>query len=231
MATMLAIAAHPDDETMFIGGTLAKYAAEGHTVYVLMTTRGEGGEVGEPALATPETLGAVREAEVRAACAALGVAEVRFLPFVDPRMAGIGGTVHHIDAPLELFAAAIRAQLEQLRPEVVLTHGSNGEYGHPQHIYTHRATQLALASLARPHTLATWGAWYADSTYEWAMNRDDPADLVLDITPWLAAKTAAAECHRTQHALFRRSNQQKQMAELVPHIESLHLWRGALPAE
>lgn len=229
MATILAIAAHPDDETMFIGGALAKYAAEGHAVVVLMTTRGEGGEVGEPPLATPETLGAVREAEVRAACAALGVAEVRFLPFVDPRMAEIGGTVHHIDAPLELFADAIRVQLEQLQPEVVLTHGSNGEYGHPQHIYTHRATQLALASLARRLTLATWGAWYPESTHAWALNRDDAADLVLDVTPWLAAKIAAAECHHTQHALFRRGNQVEHVAMMVPQLESLHLWRGTLP--
>lgn len=229
MTTILAVAAHPDDETIFIGGTLARYAAAGHTVVVLLTTRGEGGEVGDPPLATPATLGTVREAEARAACAALGVHEVRFLPFVDPRMAGIGGAVQHIDASLEQFADAIRAELVALRPELVLTHGSNGEYGHPQHIYTHRATQLALAAIARPISLATWGAWFPGTDKERFLNRDDPADLVLDITPWLEAKIAASKCHRSQHSLFRRGNQVEQIADMVPRTESLHLWRGALP--
>src|SRR5215470_1682442 len=104
MSTILAVAAHPDDETMLAGGTLAMYAEQGHAVYILATTRGEGGEAGEPPLATRERLGAVREAELRCAAAALGAREVFFLPYIDPFME-IGGTALRIDAPLDEFTA------------------------------------------------------------------------------------------------------------------------------
>ena len=73
MRTILAISAHPDDESLFAGGTLALYAEQGHQVYILETTRGEGGEVGEPPLTTKDNLGAYREQEVRKAARALGV--------------------------------------------------------------------------------------------------------------------------------------------------------------
>ena len=76
MTTLLAIGAHPDDETMFAGGTLAWAAARGLTVRVLGVTRGEGGETGEPPVTTQERLGETREAELRAAVAALGLAGV-----------------------------------------------------------------------------------------------------------------------------------------------------------
>ncbi|MBW2469668.1 MAG: PIG-L family deacetylase, partial [Deltaproteobacteria bacterium] len=58
MADILVISAHPDDETLFGGGTLARYARQGHAIYILETTRGEGGEVGEPPLTTRENLAA-----------------------------------------------------------------------------------------------------------------------------------------------------------------------------
>jgi N-acetylglucosamine malate deacetylase 2 len=136
---------------MFAGGTIAMYAEQGHTVYLLETTRGEGGEAGDPPLSDLEHLGAYREREVREAAALLGVREVMFLPFVDPRME-IGGIAGRIDVSLETFVASIADHLRQLRPDIVLTHGSNGEYGHPQHIYTNRATRLAL-TLVQQHWL------------------------------------------------------------------------------
>ena len=136
MAAILVVSAHPDDETLFAGGTLAMYAKEGHDVYILETTRGEGGEVGEPPLATLENLGAVREQEVRNAARALGARKIFFLPYVDPHME-IGGTPRKIDAPIQEFAKAIGEYMGRIQPDLVITHGSNGEYGHPQHIYTH----------------------------------------------------------------------------------------------
>ncbi|HET9224635.1 MAG TPA: PIG-L family deacetylase, partial [Roseiflexaceae bacterium] len=184
MATILAIAAHPDDETMLAGGTLAMYAAQGHAVSILLTTRGEGGEAGEPPLADVEQLGAYREREVRAAAAALGARQVLFLPYVDPRME-IGGIASRIDVPLEEFVAAIAGHLRQLRPEIVLTHGSDGEYGHPQHIYTNQATRLALALVQQRCTLLTWNAWYAGAWRPRMLNPSDRADIIRDITPWL----------------------------------------------
>jgi LmbE family N-acetylglucosaminyl deacetylase len=101
MTTILAISAHPDDE-LFAGGTLAMFAEQGHDVYILQTTRGEGGEVGEPPLTTPENLGEFREQEARRAARALGARDIFFLPYIDPYME-IDGIARPIDVPLAAF--------------------------------------------------------------------------------------------------------------------------------
>src|SRR6266536_712500 len=85
---LLIAIAHPDDESFGMGGTMAAAAAAGRPVTLVCATRGEVGEIADPALATPETLGAVREQELRDACAALGVHDVRFLPYRDSGMEG-----------------------------------------------------------------------------------------------------------------------------------------------
>src|SRR3712207_4332781 len=121
---VLAISAHPDDETMFAGGLLAKYAREGHDVFILCSTRGWGGKVGDPPLCEPERLGECREQEMRCAARALGARDVLFLDYVDPHME-IGGTAMAIDATLEEYVAALREHVERLQPDLVLTHGSN----------------------------------------------------------------------------------------------------------
>jgi LmbE family N-acetylglucosaminyl deacetylase len=207
---------------------LARYASAGDEVYVVAATRGEGGEVGDPPLCGPDELGAVRERELRCAAAALGAREVIFLGFVDPRIA-VGEEGRPIDATPEEFAAAIRAVLERLRPEVVLTHGSNGEYGHPHHVFTHRAARAALRELAassgwRPHELLTWAATPAGQSEDRLLNKDDPADLVVDVTPWLPAKTAAFACHRTQHAMIFRNTKETDWNKIVRATESFRSW-------
>jgi LmbE family N-acetylglucosaminyl deacetylase len=229
MARIVAIAAHPDDETAFAGGMLARYAGAGDEVVIVSVTRGEGGEAGDVTLNSPDDLGAVREAEMRCAAAALGARDVIFLDFVDPRIeAGAEGKT--IDASLAEFSAAIRAVLDQLRPEVVLTHGSNGEYGHPQHVFTLQAVRAALRDLAaatgwRPRELLTWAATPAGQTDEdRLLNRDDPADLVVDVTSWLPAKRAALACHRTQHAMIRRNTKLDDVLQTARPVESFRRW-------
>ncbi len=194
-------------------------------MHILWTTRGEGGEVGDPPLTTREQLGAVREQEARAAAAALGVHDIHFLPFVDP-LVGPEDTLYHIDATIDEFSAAIAEVMTALRPDIVLTHGSNGEYGHPQHIFTHRAVFMALERLKpwQPHEVLTWGGAYPHPEKERHINHDDPADLVLDITPWLPQKIAAFAAHRTQHALFFRKNAGKVIDDIPGRTESFHRW-------
>ncbi len=223
---VLVVAAHPDDETAFAGGMIAKYAAEGHDVHVLFTTRGEGGEMGEPPQTTREQLGAVREAEARAAIGALGAQQVSFLPFVDP-VVGPDDTLYHIDATLEQFSRSIAEVMERYQPDVILTHGSNGEYGHPQHIFTHQAVFAALDQCKpwQPSHVLTWGGAYPDPEKERHINRNDPADIVLDITPWLSQKIAAFDAHRTQHGLFFRKNPGKTIGDIPGRKESFHQWR------
>jgi len=228
MATILVVSAHPDDETLFSGGTLAMYAQKGHDIFILETTRGEGGEVGEPPLTTRENLAAFREQEVRQAARILGVRDIFFLPYIDPYME-INGIARRIDAPLADFATAIETYVQKIDPDLVITHGSNGEYGHPQHIYTHRATRLALNS-GRPSTaLMSWSAWHAPSERERILNKDDHADIISDIRPWHDIKVAAALCHKTQHAMFLRNSGAPSIADMVWKTEAFHIWQGLLP--
>lgn len=218
---VLAIGAHPDDETMFAGGMLARYAAAGHDVYILLTTRGEGGDVGEPPLCSREELGALREQEARNAAAALHAQKVMFLPFVDP-LVGPDDTLSAVDATPAAFSDAIATVIGSLLPDVILTHGSNGEYGHPQHIFTHTAVFEALHSLRpwQPQEVLTWCAAYPEPERPRYINQDDPADIVLDVTPWLPQKIAAAKAYQSQHALFLRRNPDRTLDSVVITTES-----------
>lgn len=223
MSTILVISAHPDDETMAMGGTIAMHAEQGDVVYLLETTRGEGGEVGEPPLASRENLGAFREDEVSHAAEALGVNEISFLPFIDPHME-IGSTAQRVDATPEEFAAAIRAEIERVQPDIIYTHGSNGEYGHPQHIFTHEAVRRALAESGLAAELWTWGAWHEEAPRPEMLNKDDAADVVRNVTPWVDAKMVAAMAHRTQHAMFLRNSKAPSIASMVSILESFKRW-------
>lgn len=220
------MSAHPDDDTLFAGGVLAKWASEGFAVYTLETTRGEGGEIGDLGLPDKTELGAYREAEARCAAEALGEAGIFFLDYVDPHME-IDGVAMPIDATLDEFAAAIAEYLGRLRPAIVLTHGADGEYGHPQHRFTHVATRAAIQGLApwRPREFWTWMARTEDNAEERLTNRSDPATLSLDVSPWLERKVAAAMCHRSQHQMFTRNSKQPTVRDMVRAVEHLRQWQ------
>ncbi len=226
MPRVLAISAHPDDDTLFAGGTLAKWASEGYEVYTLDTTRGEGGEVGEPPLVpSKDQLGVLREGEARCAAAALGEKDIFFLDFVDPHME-IDGIALPIGARLEQFSAAIAEHLARLRPEIVMTHGTDGEYGHPQHRFTHVATRAAIISLApwRPEQFVTWIARTAENAEERLTNQSDPATLSIDISPWFEQKVAAGLCHRSQVPMFLRNSKKPTVREMVRRVEHHRVW-------
>jgi N-acetyl-1-D-myo-inositol-2-amino-2-deoxy-alpha-D-glucopyranoside deacetylase len=142
----MCLVAHPDDETILCGGTLALLAGRGVAVHVVCLTRGEGGEVGEPPRATREQLGDVREQEMVNAVRALGGKSLTFLGYVDPTF----GPDEALFAPEHdpaLLAGQIINCVKQFKPQVLLTHGSNGEYGHPAHKLLHAMSRVAVASL------------------------------------------------------------------------------------
>ncbi len=224
---VLAFFAHPDDETMLAGGTLALLARRGLRVHYYSATRGEGGEMGEPPLCTVAELGAVREGELVCAVGALSGSSLTFLGYVDPRV-GEDGKVYAFDANLTMLAGQVAASIQQHQPAAVFSHGSNGEYGHPAHVLMHQAVAIAVASLGEGAPLFyTFEAAYPDHPRPRLMNKDDPADLLVDVTPTLERKVQAAECHRTQHAMFIRNTAQElgrplSVPEIVLHTESLH---------
>jgi LmbE family N-acetylglucosaminyl deacetylase len=139
---LMAVLAHPDDESLGVGGTLAKYAAEGVSTYLVTATRGERGWRGDPA-ADPglEAFGRVREAELRAAAQILGLSEVNFLNYID-------GDVDQAD-PSDAVGQ-IAGHMRRLRPQVVITFGPEGAYGHPDHIAICQFTTAAVVAAADP---------------------------------------------------------------------------------
>ncbi|MHB0870875.1 MAG: PIG-L family deacetylase [Chloroflexota bacterium] len=123
--SLMAIFAHPDDESFGNGGTLSRYAEEGVFTSLLTATRGEAGEISDPALAQRDNLGQVREQELKLACSILGVRDLRFLDYVD-------GTLQSIDQQ-ECTGRMVRA-IRELKPQVIFTFGPDGVYGHPDHV-------------------------------------------------------------------------------------------------
>lgn len=190
----LAILAHPDDE-LFSSCLLCELAAREKPAEILCLTRGEGGIQGD---AAREELGRVREAELRASAAALGVREVAFLGHVDPPAKS-----HRVYAPavsIGDLAADLRRCIADRRPAFLLSHGSGGEYWHPAHVLLHRAVLLARGGTP----MLTLHAWQENHPLAGLLNRDDPADLVIDGTPHRERRLAAFRAHHTQFAYFAR---------------------------
>ena len=224
---ILAFFAHPDDETILIGGTLALLARNGARVHYLSATRGEGGETGDPPLCREAQLGGVREQEMACAVRRLDGSSLTFFDYVDPRV-GPNQQLYPYTHEITFLAGRVAACIRQLSIDAVITHGSNGEYGHPAHVLTHRAARIAVASLGQNMLLLyTVSAAFPEHPRPRVANPGDLAHLVLDISPALAEKTQAALCHRTQHALFVRqrskeAGRQLSVPEVVQRVESLH---------
>ena len=146
---MLAVFAHPDDESFGSGGLLARYSTEGLRVALVCATRGEAGEISDPSLATPEELPQVRERELRAACGVLGVEDLHFLGYRDSGMAGAPDN-HHVDALCQAdfheVAGMVVKIIREIRPQVLITFDPGGGYGHPDHILAHRAAREAFSA-------------------------------------------------------------------------------------
>lgn len=139
---LMAILAHPDDESLGVGGTLATYAAEGIETYLVTATRGERGWIGEPhAYPGPRALGEIRERELRAAATVLGIRHLDILDYVD-------GELDRAE-PLEVVAKLVGI-VRRARPDVVITFGPEGAYGHPDHIAISQLTTAALVCAADP---------------------------------------------------------------------------------
>ncbi len=136
---LLGVFAHPDDEVFCAGGTMARAAAAGAEVMIVSATRGERGQIRDPSAATRRTLGAVRERELGAAAAELGVQRVQVLAYPD------GALQQHRSS----LGAAIAGIIRQFDPDTVITFGTDGGYGHPDHVAISELTTTASRALAR----------------------------------------------------------------------------------
>ncbi len=220
--TLMAVFAHPDDEAFGTGGTLARYAAEGCDVHLVMATRGEAGQIAEPELARPANLPDVRERELRCACQAYGIHPPHFLDYLDGQLAIVNQG--------QAVARVVRL-IRELRPQVLLTFGPEGIYGHYDHIAVHRWATIAydlaadpdcfpdsLADVCRPHHVAKLYYRIIPQERIAAMAQEGrPAAVmmdgvpfpfvgrpereigtVIDVDAYLEAKLRGIRCHVTQ---------------------------------
>jgi N-acetyl-1-D-myo-inositol-2-amino-2-deoxy-alpha-D-glucopyranoside deacetylase len=233
--------AHPDDETLSTGGTIARCAAEPDTAVTLVTcTLGEQGEVIPADLAelAPERgdqLGGYRAGELAAACAALGVRDHRYLGGIgrwrDSGMAlaghGVRATMPERLHPRALArpdsfdeqVAQLVAVLEEVRPQVVVTYGADGGYGHPDHVRAHEITAAAVRRVPARMLCTVVGRSTLDAGLAKRAGRDGlpfrmpepdalpsvPDESIrvrVDVSAERAARVAAMHAHATQVAVW-----------------------------
>ena len=229
---LMAVLAHPDDESLGVGGTLAKYASEGVDVFLLTATRGDSGRfrgyrLDDHQHPGPLALANIREAELRAAASALGVCEVSILDYHD----------QHLDraSPHEAISAIV-GHIRRIRPDVVVTFGPDGAYGHPDHIAISQFTTAAIVAAAdhtfpcngieavQPHPVSklyymawpesTWKAYQSafrklvstvDGIERQAVPWPDWAiTTVIDTRSFWSTVWRAICCHESQVAAYER---------------------------
>ena len=138
---LLGVFAHPDDETFCAGGTFARYAGQGAEIMVVSATRGQAGQIRDAAAGNRRTIAAVREAELRLACERLGITRVRCLDHVDGTLSDTGFSAL-VDEVTEI--------IREFRPDIVITFGPDGGYGHPDHVTISAVTTAACQRAAGP---------------------------------------------------------------------------------
>jgi LmbE family N-acetylglucosaminyl deacetylase len=190
---LLAVFAHPDDETFRPGGTLALLALSGVRIHLLTATRGQAGSSGDPPLCTLEELPAVRERELRCACATLGIQPPRLLDYAD---------AHLQEADTETMITQILSVMNEVRPQVLLSFGPDGLSGHPDHIvigqWTNEAFRrseeiAALYTVAVPQSLAQ----KLDMRQVHPV-ADEAIALTVNVSSVWETKLTAMRCHATQ---------------------------------
>lgn len=144
---ILAVLAHPDDETFGLGGTLALYTQRGVETYYVCATRGEVGSADEEYMKGFKDTAEMRTDELNRAAKILGLREVRFLGYRDSGMPGMEANQHpdaQINHPIEEVAGKVVKHIREIQPDIVVTFDPIGGYKHPDHIHIHNATVLAF---------------------------------------------------------------------------------------
>lgn len=154
---LMAVLAHPDDESFGVGGTLAFYAQKGVDVHLVCATQGEAGEVEPHQMEGYQSLAELRTEELRCAANILGISDVHFLGYRDSGMLGSTDNQHPnalVAAPIDDVTLHIVNLIRQVRPQVVITFDPLGGYRHPDHIAIHKATVKAFQQAGDPLVIA-----------------------------------------------------------------------------
>ncbi|PKO07349.1 MAG: hypothetical protein CVU41_01220 [Chloroflexi bacterium HGW-Chloroflexi-3] len=227
---ILVFFAHPDDETMLCGGLLTLLSKSGHDVHYLSCTRGEGGECGVPPLCNQAQLGSLRELELACAVEELGGKSLQFLDYVDP-LVGPDNSLFSFTQDQEKLEIELKEYIKKRDIDLLITHGSNGEYGHPGHLTVYQITQKIIQSEFPEMPWYTVQAYYDNSPKPHILNKADQADWIIDVSSVINKKIRAALCHKSQHALFVRRKSQElgksvSVSEVIQPEESYHFANG-----
>lgn len=227
---ILAFFAHPDDETVLAGGCLAILSKFGHNVHYLISTRGEGGETGTPPICTRQQLSYFRENELQLAVNLLGGKSLTLLNYIDPMVGPENILYPFTDNPSDIVRQLTNV-VEKKSIDIIISHGSNGEYGHPAHKLVYQIVKSFFEKLEDKIFWYTVQAEYDPAPKPHLLNHDDVADWVLDTTMVREEKILATKAHKTQHALFirRKSKElgrQATIEEVIVNEESYHLASG-----
>ena len=200
MAGLLLLFAHPDDESFFVAGTIARYSTAGVPIALVCATRGERGSTAD--LCTIEELPRVREAELLDAARVLGIQTVEMLPYEDQKL---------WSAPVDEIRRSLVAAIRRHRPEIVITFDPNGGNRHTDHMSISQFASDAIAA-------ATDFRWYPETGPAHFIHRllwqapilpfelggtadlakQPGADILIDIAPFRDKKLDALRAHRTQ---------------------------------
>ena len=217
--------AHPDDEGFGSGGTLAMLARHGHSITIVCATNGDVGEISDPDLATPETLGSVRKSELRCAMDVTGIHDIRFLDYRDSGMEGSEDNKHPnalINSQPDMVINQITTILSSINPDVILTHDPTGGYGHPDHKTISSYTRKAYLEMVRRENSTKRALYYVcfpksdfqrvwETLYELGIKPpfasenlndlgtpDEEVTTIVDVGNYVDTKIASLNCHRTQ---------------------------------
>lgn len=196
MATLVFFHAHPDDEAISTGGTMARAAAAGHEVVLVVATRGEQGEPVPGILKPGEPLWERRIAETHASARHLGVTRVEFLGYEDSGMMGDAANDNPAcfwRADVDEAADRLAAILDEVRADVLTVYDAHGGYGHPDHIQVHRVGHLAGSRVPV-------GSPEAGGVFEATMNRTHIAELLKRQAELLGEGGSAAEAVAAEEA-------------------------------
>lgn len=205
---LLLVFAHPDDESVFAAGLACRTVAEGGFVALCTATPGEHGKLGDPPRCSRDRLAAVRQAELMAACAELGIRTVRMLGYPDRGLSS---------APTDTIRRQIVEIIRAMRPQVAVTFDPNGSNLHPDHVAISRFTSDAVAAAADARWFSDLGAPHAVARLLWTLparpwvvlRRPEPAaepgvDFLVDVAEFIDRKTAALRAHQSQHESLNR---------------------------
>ncbi len=225
---ILCVVAHPDDETFFAGGTIAKLTGSGHVVKLITATRGEAGSVGNPPLCTQEKLGQVREQELRCAAKILRISQIFFLDYIDAMLDKI--SIHELSKKIGKIIA-------DEQPDIVITFNKEGGSRHPDHMQINKATTHAFgeyAAKSKKHIrlyysdipksllakLEQLGTLYT-SFGKIEGTHEDEITTVVDITETTEIKLKAFQCHKTQEKDWKNYIKRKDLPEFTQEFFTL----------